>query len=309
MLNRLMKLQKQYNKRLRGPSPIKEVWTAQYLLGITSEIDECLDAIQWKRHRKQTGRPPDLFNLTHELGDILKYILSICEIFDITTEDLVLAAIRKSEFLEQQWKQEFEEIPSDRPILITDIDGTLGDWRAAFILWCKDQGKLAEIEDPTTSLLIDTDLAIKYPNYAQLKEDFERGGGYRHIIPYPDAVAALAELQSSANPFVIAVTARPVGQYSRIWYDSWFWLMDHGFQVDQLRMVAESRILLADQLNKSREVILWEDDPGLICRAATSGFRVFGRRHKYNEHISRKNFPTVQLVDKYTDLPTQTYFS
>ena len=307
MLDDLLKKQSEYNNRIRKQEGNEdpEFWTSQYLLGMTSEINECLDAIQWKRHRKRSGEQVDLYNLTYELADIFKYILSICEVWGISADGFMSAVWTKTEILEQQWRQEFEEVPTYRPIIITDIDGTLGDWRSAFISWSKSQGIKPEITDPVTSLMLDSDLSIRYPNYYLLKEQFERGGGYRHILPYADAQDTLRKLQTEYNAFVIAVTARPVDRYHRIWYDTWTWLSSNRFWVDQLHMSAEPRILLADELNGNRDVILWEDDPGLMLRAANSGIRVFARKHGYNQQIRHEN---VTLVEQYSEITLDEYF-
>lgn len=308
MLDAIFEKQAKYNERIRNSSETEdpETWTEKYTLGIASELDEILDAIQWKRHRKRSGAEVDLFNLTYELADICKYVFSICEVWDISSDSLLQAIIRKSEMLEQQWSQEFEELPTDRPILITDIDGTLGDWRASFISWAKLRGIDPEIQDPVTTLMLDTDLSIRYPNYYSLKEQFERGGGYRDILAYPDAQEKFRELKSKLNVFVIAVTARPERSYHRIWYDTWTWLFSNGFTVDQLHMSAEPRILMADTIrNSGKEVIVWEDDPGLMVRAANSGLKVFGRKHGYNEKIKHEN---IRLVEKYTDISVGEYF-
>lgn len=300
-LNELYNQQIRYNRRLREHDRNHDphFWTKQYLLGMMSEFDEVLDAINWKRHRQRSSGEVDLFNVAYELADILKYLLSICEVWNIPLQSLLDAAERKGMFLEQQWKQEFQAIPLDRPVLITDIDGTLGDWRSAFIEWLRSRGVVLDKVDSASSLNLDSDLAIRYPNYFRIKEEFEGGGGYRSIPPYEDAQIAMRNLQEHHDAFVIAVTARPVGVYPRIWHDTWLWLKDHNFQVDQLHFSTEPRILLADQLQNSRNVILWEDNPGLMIRAASSGIPVFARRHGYNKGISH---PNIEFVEKYTEV-------
>ena len=62
---------------------------------------------------------------------------------------------------------------------------------------------------------------------------------------------------------------------------------------------------MATGLSENSNVIMFEDDPGLILRAANSGIKVYARRQPYNEHIKHKN---VILLNKYTDIPLENYF-
>lgn len=305
-LERLWAEQKAYNERLFAQDKQRnpDYWTEKYLLGLISEVNEILSDINWKRHQRRTEET-NLYNLRYELADVFKYLMSLCQIWDISLYELLQASEEKTEYLEQRWRQEFEEIPIDRPILITDIDGTLGDWRAAFIKWCESSNIPPLMDDPVTSLLLDTDLAMRYSEYYILKEEFEKGGGYRTILPYHDAVSTMQALKAECDVYIIAHTARPQTRYHRIWYDTWTWLKDNAFPVDQLHMGSEFRLLQAIELSTTRNVILWEDDPGLMLRAAHSGLKVFSRRHKYNEEILH---PNIRTVGRYSLIPVREYF-
>jgi hypothetical protein len=70
-------------------------------------------------------------------------------------------------------------------------------------------------------------------------------------------------------------------------------------------MSSESRILSAEFLSKNSSVIMFEDDPDLMVRAANCGLRVFARRHPYNEKVIHTN---ITFVEKYTDLTVDDYF-
>lgn len=297
-----------YNKNIRFNEPEKDGiigWTKTYLLGLVSEIDEVLREIDWKRHRKlDIPRKFDKTSMAMELTDLTKYILSLWELWGFTAEDILYYVGQKNEILFAQYDQEFEDIPKDRPIVITDLDGTVADWRWSFMHWINSKGIKTLTLVSETSMAMDTDLLLRFPDYYELKEDFEREGGYRSIIVYEDSASLLRNLKLSRDAYIIAVTARPADKYKRIWMDTWNWIKENDLPIDKLIITSEPRLLLADKLNKTQKVIMLEDDPGLILRAANAGIKVFVKRHRYNENIVNGN---VIILNSYTDLKIDQY--
>ncbi|KKN66959.1 hypothetical protein LCGC14_0466390 [marine sediment metagenome] len=298
--------QRRYNRKIREETDIydREHWTQIYLLGIVSEIDEILSDIQWKRHRKKEGRKIDRQNLAYELADLTKYVISLWDLWDFTAVDMLNFVEIKTRILDLKYQQEFAIIPADKPILICDLDGTIADWRSSFISWVSEQGYQSTIADSGSTLMLDNDLSMHYPEYYALKEQFESEGGYRYIEPYMDGIATLCKMKEDLDIYIIIITARPADVYHRIWMDTWRWLQYYGINVDQLRIGSSSRVLLADSL-PNENVIMFEDDPGLALRAANSGIRVFMRRQPYNETIRHEN---IQTVTRYTEFTPEGYF-
>jgi NTP pyrophosphatase (non-canonical NTP hydrolase) len=297
----------EYNEEIRNKGfENKDHWTEKYLLGMIAEVDEVLREINWKRHRKSDiPRRFDKVSMAMELADLTKYAFSLWELWGFTAEDLLFYVGQKNDILKLRYDQEFAEIPKDRSVVITDLDGTVGNWRWAFMNFIMNKGVTALTEIPETSLAMDTDLSMRFPDYYELKDEFERSGGYRNIPVYPDA-ALLLESLKDLDAYIIAVTARPADKYKRIWLDTWEWIEDNKLCIDKLIITAEPRLLLADKLRKgsNQKIILLEDDPGLILRGANSGFRVFVRRHNYNQNIVNGN---VKIVNKFTDIDLEKY--
>lgn len=306
-LESLLAFQKLYNEKIREEKSLtNEEWTQTYLLGIVSEIDEVLREISWKRHRKNDFEFFDRTNLGYEFADLFKYVLSLFELWGFDHKDIERLVEEKSWIVEERFQQEFLSIPSDVPIIITDIDGTLGDWRKSFDKWLTKKGIHSVVKDPLKTLRLDEDLLMRYPDYYALKEEFEGSGGYQEIDVYPDAVEVLTDLNRIYRAFVIAVTARPANRYKRIWIDTWKWLSNNGFPVGKLLIGSDPRVLLADSLQKNQQVIMLEDDPGLILRGANSGIKVIARSHSYNIGIEH---PNVRRVNSYRDIPIDEYFN
>lgn len=291
--------QKLYNSLIRSDEQNRDQWTETYLIGLISEVDDVLDSIRWKRHRKIDTAEPDKTNLAYDFADLTKYVLSLWELWGYESAEILEFVKSKSDVLYELYQQEFQPIPSDRLIVITDLDGTLGDWRKTFIdwAWVCYSIKMDTVEDPVTSLQLDSDLAMRYPDYFKLKEQFESGGSYRQIFVYPEVVEFLNWLKSEFDAYIIAHTARPWQKYYRIWGDTWEWIKERELQIDQLRIGSDSRILLANKLGGDN-VLMLEDDPGLMLRAAYSGINVVARSHPYNNGVEHAK---INFVENFLD--------
>lgn len=290
--------QKQYNRKIRLIDQRSNTeWTETYLLGLINEVSEVLDGIQWKRHRKIRGMKPDISNLGYEFADLTKYILSLWELWGFSPEEVLAYIEEKSNILDELYRQEFEPIPVDRLIVITDIDGTLGDWRKTFIHWAYSAHGIEPVNDESASLQLDSDLAMRYADYFKLKEEFESSGQYRNILIYSDAAEFLNWLKIEFNAYIIAHTARPWQRYHRIWGDTWEWIQINQLPVDQLRIGADSRILLAGNIGGD-DALMLEDDPGIMLRAACSGIQVIARKHLYNNGVTHEK---IIFVGSFAD--------
>jgi hypothetical protein len=286
--------QKRYNAKIRARDGRSiEEWTETYLIGLVSEIDDVLDSIRWKRHRKADtffGRPK---NLGNDFADLTKYIFSLWELWGFESDTVLKYVEEKNNILDELYRQEFELIPTDKLIVITDLDGTLGDWRKSFIKWSSDVYGIEINEDSSTSLQLDSDLAMHYPDYFRMKEEFESNGNYRYISLYPEVVEFLNWLREEFDAYIIAHTARPWQRYYRIWGDTWDWIVEKKLQIDQLRIGSDSRILLANKLGGAN-VLMLEDDPGLMLRAAYSDINVVARSHPYNNGVEHARIYKVE---------------
>lgn len=297
MLSRIWNQQRSYNKRIFGieGTEDKHYWARQYILGIASQIAELLKAVRWKRHRNENGKKVVPLNVLEEIADIMKYAISLAQIWGFSEEDLMKAIYEKGEILDFRLNMEFKEPLKGRKILITDLDGTLVNYAESFKVWAHDRIQIPNKE--ITSLLLDESLEMNYPEYYKLKEQFEESGGYRYMLPYDDAEKAMRYMYHEGF-YIIAVTSRPEHIYKRMFKDTLFWLKSRDIRIDELHMIGAGRILMACDLMKENEVMFWEDDPEMIKRAANSGIRTYARKQNYNKHL---NIPAVTFVDSYYD--------
>jgi hypothetical protein len=289
--------QEQYNKIIRDIEGIQdpEYWTEKFLLGMTSQVDEVLREIKWKKHRNEKNKHIIKQNILDELADMNKFLISMCQIWGFTSEDLTNATYEKGKILEFKHKMEFQPPLVGRNIIITDIDQTLGDYKKTFLQWIGG-ATLRTIAESDEQLLMDEDMEMIYPDYYKLKEQFEEEGGYRNVIPYDDAIELL-RYQNTIGTYIIATTARPSQRYHRIFRDTLYWFEKLGISIDELHMMADGRVLLAYELSKMNNVILLEDDPNIIIRASKSGIKTHVRHHPYNSHLA--DLPNVTIYSDF----------
>jgi NTP pyrophosphatase (non-canonical NTP hydrolase) len=305
LLHRLWDAQVEYNDRIRqGEQPHNfEYWMKQYLLGLVSEINEVLDEMNWKRHRR-ANKTVDKINLGRELADLTKYVLCMWEQSGFTADEMLEYCWDKTLELKEQYKQDFiYHTHKGVPVIITDIDGTIGDWRMAFRDWLVSQG-IPVASDLAKSLSIEVDLGMPYEQYLPLKEKFESTGGYTQLSAYPDALDFL-QREFTNGVDIIAYTSRPAKQYSRIWSDTWAWLGINNLAecICELRIGSDERIAHACRLQREgSRVLLLEDDPSLALRAANAGVPVVMRSQPYNAGMAHANIIRVKTFTENDSL-------
>lgn len=295
-LRKLWERQQDFNDAIKASKPgSTEYWAKQYLLGISSEVGEVLREIVWKDHRKAT-QSLNRDNLGMELADLFKLTMCLFQLYHFTMEDMLMFVEAKTSEVEKRHKQEFSEAAKPgQLVVISDIDGTLGDWRKAFIDWHHRLTGVFLKHDTYSTMAMETEIGMPYANYQVAKEEFEKSGGYRTLPSFNFSLKALQDL-SAAGAIIYVYTARPQNVHSRVWMDSSTWLdaVGLGEIVRELRIGSEQRIDFACMLQaQGCKVVMLEDDPALAIRAASAGIQVWLKHYPYNESVSHENIHRV----------------
>lgn len=302
VLRHIWERQKDYNRtviRSDGTdpdAPDRHFWSKQYLLGLISEVDEVLDMLRWKRHRRNKTKVIR-HNLAMELADLTKYVMSLWQIWDFDVEEVLEHVNYKNVVLEEQWRMEHTTLPEK--VLLCDMDGTLVDYRAGLLKFLQEQGYDPDLTGREEHYAMDLALALGWTEYHTLKDQFEEGGGYNHYMPpYPDTLQPLLHRQQDQIGLVV-VTARP--QYlSRTWGDSLSWLRKQRISVDRLHLTGSERLSIAIELREQgHDVVVWDDEPLNCQRFAEEGFPVFMRDQPYNQGLEH---PNIKRINQFGSL-------
>lgn len=291
---RLWEAQRSYNDMVKSVQTDKPDWNEVYLLGLVGEVDEILRELKWKRQHAGRGISINRDNLADELADATKFILSLWQENGFTIEDMLTAVEIKTSVLEHRLRWEFFP-PTSKHVIITDLDGTVANYRKGFNLWLGHEHE----HDIVRSLNGDLDQGMDWLQYNGLKEEFESSGGYATLPVYADA-ADLLTRETLRGTTVIVFTARPVSQFQRIRYDTHAWLRLFEIPADHVLFGREERLLaLAKLAQNNNTVLLLEDDPVNAMRAANSGFKVYLKDQPYNQEVSHEN------ISRHIEFPTR----
>lgn len=287
--------QKQYNKRVKEKQQRSSAeWMQTYILGCLSELGQLLDAMRWKSHRLSTTAEFGP-NVPEELADVTKYVFSMWILMGYTPEQALEFVAAKSDYLDHLFSQEFDTQLRER-VVIFDIDNVLADLQSALTAFMRSKG--LEPSGFQDSIHQDLSSSWSFDRYREAKSEFERNGGYAELtslLPVADVFQALRESGCS----IIAFTARPVREFSRIRRDTFDWFVRQGpcALPDQLLFGREERILTASALRKAgHTVILVDDDPAAIKRAQNSGIPYICPHREYNHKFSNFNGDAHDLV-------------
>jgi NTP pyrophosphatase (non-canonical NTP hydrolase) len=279
-LARLWGEQRRYNDAIKAVQTERPNWMETYLLGLVGEVNEVLGALRWKYHKPGRNRSIDRDALELELTDMLKYVVCLWQETGFSLADMLAAWGRKNRHLEHLLSLDWFP-PEGRNIIVSDLDGTVADYRQGYASWAK-------LKDNVQTLATDLDNGLPWDEYERAKTEFERSGGYGSLRAYPDAVRLLGNEQL-ANTYLLVVTARPAEAISRVRRDTDEWLQRHGLLADALLFGRDERLVQLLKLAPNNKLLLLEDDPTLALRAAGAGFRVWLRDQPYNQAIEHPN--------------------
>ena len=82
----------------------------EYLLSAHNEISEVLGTLPWKTHRKYEKKEVNYAELKKELVDVIKFLINIMYIWNISAEDFMDAFYAKSIEVEKRYSNEKSHI-------------------------------------------------------------------------------------------------------------------------------------------------------------------------------------------------------
>ena len=196
-------------------------WTKEILLSLHKEISEVLDTLDWKLHRKkQTGRLIK-GNLIEEIVDAQKYLWNIPVLWGMTWEDLEEAYWRKSFVVQKRFETEHSILKPK--VLITDLDGVLGEYPKGFLDWVKKTHSSVELDSKESNPVL----------WEELKDEFRSTGGELTISPIKGSREALHGFRNR-DWSIVVLTHRPVTRYKSLEYDTLKWLDTNDLLYDKI---------------------------------------------------------------------------
>ena len=300
-LDEMWKIQSDFCSKINYGS--KEQGTKELALHIVSELDEVLNEISWKVHRKQK-KVYIMSNLLEEIIDLQKFVWSIATLWGFSADQMYDEFKRKSDVVEQLWNQEMllDNLENNERIVGVDIDGVLADYSTGFFNFLgKEKGLVF------SGVSVPRDLLSKgyasLTEYEEWKHDF-RSGGYKRDLPVINGAAEFVSWLKKEGYGVVLLTSRPYKRYKRIFADTIGWLKEHGIIYDAIIFDEEKNMRLYREYGNKVKFFV-EDEAEKAGSIAKVGIRVYLVDKPYN----RVSYDGVIRVSSLRDIMERESYS
>lgn len=199
-------------------------------------------------------------NVAAKAADVLKYLISVCQIHGVRSADLAEEFRRKTDVVADRARGYKMELERGAKLIVTDLDGCVADLSG----WQKqldEAGGNAPMGEGKLKLL------------ESLKEDFYRGGGFRELPAIPGAREALKKMRDAGYGIAI-ITARPQWQYKRLYADTIEWLKKNGIEYDLILFNKDKAEAIYEHVHPAQPLFFIEDRAKHCLELANIGVRV-----------------------------------
>jgi len=300
-LKKIWKRQLKFNKNFfdfdKSNIEEKQQMTKEIILHLISEADEVLNETNWKMHRKKALAVRE-DRLREEIIDVFKYWLTLAQIWKISPEDFLEEFERKSNVVEQKYKQEFDlSIIDDKNVVGIDIDGVLAEYPKGFLNFIKDETgiNLNNEEIKTYNLYDAVGEIVGADKMKKLKHKFRAEGHKRNLPVIPGAQEGLKRLRDQGKT-IILLSARPYKEYPRIFGDTIDWLNKNNFDFDAIIWDEEKEEKIIKEFPNMKFMV--EDNGNNALKIAQAGYKVYLINKTYNQGAVHKNIIRVDGWDE-----------
>lgn len=268
------------------PTHERERLLKDLCLGLYEEAQELArEAASHKGHLLKQ-RPTEKVNVLDEVVDVLKYTITIAQVYDIAPAELYDAFIRKGQVVRDRARGTRLELEKHTKLIISDLDGCIADLSGF-------QGQLNEARGgaPMNDGMV---AALE-----GLKAQFYRDGGFRHCPVIPGAKEALEQMSRWGYKIVI-ITARPYWQYKRLYGDTLAWLKENGLKHDLLLFNKDKSEAVYEFIFPAKPVAFIEDRDKHALELVNIGVRVLLMDNAGNRTIPEH--PYIHRMAGWTEI-------
>jgi len=264
----------------------KRVAAGELIQGLYEELSELQRyASTYKRHILSV-EGVNKGNVTEEIVDVLKLLISVAQLHGISPVDLVSAFERKTRVIAAKAEGQRVELCVNTKVLCVDMDDVIADLSP----WVKEQQELrgdAPMNAKTMQLV------------EAWKGDWYRLGRFLELRPIEGASTALGVVKSWGWK-VIIITARPQWQYKRIYADTLEWLRAHEVPHDLILFNKDKVEAIYDHISPAWPVAFVEDQERNAVQLSAAGVKVLLFDTERNQDFVLPN--GVQRVANWTEV-------
>ena len=246
------------------------------ILGLHEEVTELGRATaNYKRH---VLRAPvlDVGNVTEQLADCFKYLITIAQMYGVTRQALVNVFHEKSQVVLDRARGERTQLEKGTRLVCVDLD----DCVVNLAEWPK---QLNELHGGTPRL--------HHRLLEEYKDEFHSSGRFRELPAIEGARDGLHALKAAGYTIVI-VTARPYWQFKRIYADTLYWLDKHDIPRDLLLFDRDKVEVVHRALAPAWPIAFIEDHPRNALALASARIHVLLYDQEHNKTVPEGEYIT-----------------
>jgi hypothetical protein len=261
----------------------REQMTKSFALELHSEVSDLVSSINFKGHRNDR-KMPDRTKVLYEGIDVLRYLMAIMNVWEISAEEIKDAFNDKDAYL--HFRQTLSQRHWDgRPVAILDVDDVLADFRRSFFDWLADSRGVS-ISHDCPEYYAASAAAELGQNTEQLFKDFISERQLRVIPPTPDAVAFTRVLRERGY-WIQLLTARPADNPLCL-FDTARWLQISGIEFDDVAFSGEKFRWIAQSQFPNHIAFCVDDSPKHAAEFASHGLKTFSPSQPYNQALLKQ---------------------
>ena len=261
----------------------REQMTKSFALELHSEVSDLVSSINFKEHRANK-KMPDKTKILYEGIDVLRYLMAIMNVWEITPDEIEDAFNDKDAYL--HFRQTMSQRHWDgRPVAILDMDDVLAGFRWSFFEWlARTRGIVISHDCP--EYYAASAAAAMGQNTEQLFKDFIAERQLRDIVIDKHAVEFTRQLRARGY-WIQILTARPADNPLCL-FDTARWLQSSGIEFDDVAFSGEKFRWIA-QSQFPRDIAFCVDDsPKHAAEYASHGLKTFSPIHPYNKALFKQ---------------------
>lgn len=153
--------------------------------------------------------------------------------------------------------------------VVFDIDDILADYTGSFLDYVNAETGRAFRD------IIDAKKGLGRIKYWEVKDRYRASGIKRDLRLLNSSAPKLISRLKEKGFEIAMVSSRPVEEHSRIYNDTFIWLIEQGFEFDHLLFSRQKHLLIFRNFREYDEVYVIEDDFFYVEKMAACSLKVF----------------------------------
>lgn len=185
---------------------------------------------------RSSNNKPHEDDLIFSSIDVLRYVMSMLNLWGVNPDDVSTAFLEKDSYLEIEHEELSKEWKGQK-VIIVDIDDVIADFRKTFAdFLLQDYGLSVDVESDQY-FFVDEILEKGNLNPEKVFDTFIQKRNFRSIPLINGAKEFLSEMRSKGY-WIHLLTARPK-ENLKVFYDTYYWLKENQIPFDRIDFTPE----------------------------------------------------------------------